>query len=135
MGCGNLEAYVVTTKQTRFVEALLQARGAWTTARPLTQQQLPSRTPTHTHTDSPTRWSTPHAPPGIALPRERIFGLGSGPKADVLARLARLAREQASNDESMDREPVVRACMCMGKPPPLPRIRVHRWWWEEEKEE
>jgi len=46
--------------------------------------------------------------PGIELPRERIYGLGSGPKTDILARMARLNRERAAQDPSMDREPTVR---------------------------
>lgn len=32
---------------------------------------------------------------GVKFPRERIFGLGSGPKTDVLARLVKATRERA----------------------------------------
>lgn len=33
LGCGNWDAYILTTKQTRFVETLLAARGAWRVSR------------------------------------------------------------------------------------------------------
>lgn len=32
---------------------------------------------------------------GVSFPRERIFGLGSGPKTDVLARLVKAQRDKA----------------------------------------
>lgn len=130
LGCGNWDPYILTTKQTRFVETLLQARGAFElglrkagwmdvmdgwkkregdgrTFKKNNNSQAP------TISDNNKTHPNQNPPIGLAVPRDKIFGLGSGPKTDVLARLARLARERAGRDEAAEREAMVSACVRM----------------------
>ncbi|TFJ84039.1 hypothetical protein NSK_005134 [Nannochloropsis salina CCMP1776] len=80
--CPRFESYVVTTKQTRFVEALIGAKG-----------------------EGGGEGGRKGRGGGIDLPRERIYGLGSGPKTDILARMLHFVEDRVETLEKVCGDP------------------------------